>query len=87
MISKYERGQQTPTFENIIKIANTLKVSILDFIPLEERKLQETITGIDFKSLSADERELLFYYRLISKDKKVAVQEIVKSLTRKVYIK
>lgn len=83
MISKYERGQQTPTFENIIKIANKLNVSILDFIPPKEKKLQELIIGVDFESLSPDERELLLNYRLISKDKKGAAQEVVKSLTRK----
>lgn len=79
-LSNYIRGTQVPTFETVIKVANNLKISILEFIPPEERELQKQIISLEMASLNPDERELLLNYRAVSKDKKSTAREVVRSL-------
>ena len=79
-LSNYVRGTQIPSFETLIRIANNLKISILEFIPPEEKELQKEIIGLEMASLKPDERELLLNYRAISKDKKNTAREVVRSL-------
>lgn len=79
-LSNYMRGTQTPNFETLTKIANNLKISILEFIPPKERELQKEIIAMEMASLKPDERELLLNYRAVSKDKKSMAREVVRSL-------
>lgn len=81
-LSNYVRGAQIPSFETVIKIANNLKISILEFMPSEDKVLQKEIISLEMAELKPDERELLLNYREISKDKKTVAREVIRSLKK-----
>lgn len=79
LISKYETGKSTPSFDILIKMSNYFKCSI-DYLC----DLTDDPTAIDVLSknstLSIEERKLLSEYNSLSKDDKLRLEGIIVAL-------
>lgn len=79
LISKYETGKSTPSFDILIKMSNYFKCSI-DYLC----DLTDDPTSIDVLSknstLSIEERKLLSEYNSLSKDDKLRLEGIIVAL-------
>lgn len=79
LISKYETGKSTPSFDILIKMSNYFKCSI-DYLC----DLTDDPTPIDVLSktstLSIEERKLLSEYNSLSKDDKLRLEGIIVAL-------
>lgn len=86
--TKYETGKTEPNLVTLVKLAVIFNVSPEALLPVlvepEKRNLRETITADSpIFQLSKHERGLIALYRVLGKDEKRSVIEMVSNLAKK----